>query len=75
MTKQSLALISFALLVCLTAHAAPKKKHASAPPEDVAPQEIDVDAMARAKDGKPTDATGRSTRLATRYGRTGRTRS
>jgi hypothetical protein len=56
MTKQSLALISFALLVCLTAHAAPKKKHASAPPEDVALQEIDVDAMARAKDGKPTDA-------------------
>ena len=60
MTKRSLALISFALLACITAQAAPKKKHTPAPTKDVAAQDIDVDAMARAKDAgaKPAaDAT------------------
>lgn len=55
MTKRSLALISFALLACAAAHAAPKKKHAPAPANAAAAQEVDVDAMARAKDGKPTE--------------------
>jgi len=60
MTKRSLALISFALLACIAAQAAPKKKHTPAPTKDVAAQDIDVDAMARAKDAgaKPAaDAT------------------
>lgn len=60
MTKRSIALISFVLLACATAQAAPGKKHAPAPSKDVAAQDIDVDAMARAKDAgaKPAaDAT------------------
>lgn len=60
MTKRSLAPLAFALLACLPAHAAPKKKAAPAPAKETAAQEataqeIDVDAMARAKDGKPTE--------------------
>jgi hypothetical protein len=60
MTKRSLAPFAFALLACLSAQAAPKKKTAPAPAKETAAQEapaqeIDVDAMARAKDGKPTE--------------------
>jgi hypothetical protein len=59
MTRRSLALLACALLICATAQAAPKKKHAAAPAKQTATQEmprqdIDVDAMARAKDGKPS---------------------
>jgi len=60
MSKRSLAPLAFALLACLSAQAAPKKKHAPPATQDTttpaaASQEIDVDAMARAKDGKPTE--------------------
>lgn len=54
MTKRLLATFALALLACTCAHAAPKKKHPAAK-QDAAPTEIDVDAMARAKDGKPTE--------------------
>ena len=56
MTKRSLALISFALLACVAAQAAPKKKHTPASTQDVPAQDIDVDAMARAKDAGATPA-------------------
>ncbi|MBA8883134.1 DUF3887 domain-containing protein [Dokdonella fugitiva] len=60
MTHRPLVPLVFALLACLSAQAAPKKKHAAAPAkaaasQPVAPQDIDVDALARAKDGKPTE--------------------
>lgn len=60
MTKRSLAPLALALLACLSAQAAPKKQAAPAPAKETTTQEapsaeIDVDAMARAKDGKPTE--------------------
>lgn len=60
MTNRFLVPLVLALLACVSAQAAPKKKHAPPPAkdaatQDVSPQEIDVDAMARAKDGKPTE--------------------
>lgn len=59
MTKRSFVPLAFALLACVSVQAAPKKKHAAAAKEtateDATPPEIDVDAMARAKDGKPTE--------------------
>ncbi len=51
MTKRMLTPLALALLVGGVAHAAAEKQ----PVADAAPQEIDVDAMARAKDGKPTE--------------------
>jgi|GEM_PF-1465216 len=59
MTNRSLALLASALLACGAAQGAPKKKP-SAPPAEAAstavdPQALDLDAMARAKDGKPTE--------------------
>lgn len=55
MTNRSLALLACALLACATAQAEPKKKQGVAPAKEAVPQDIDVDAMARAKDGKPTE--------------------
>ena len=60
MTKRFLVPLVLALLACVSAQAAPKNKRAPPPAKDAAtqedaPQAIDVDAMARAKDGKPTE--------------------
>ena len=60
MTNRSPALLACALLACAAAQAAPKKKPPAAPTQETAaanaaPQDIDVDALARAKDGKPTE--------------------
>jgi hypothetical protein len=60
MTRRSLALLACALLLCASAQAATKKKHSAAPAKEAsvhesAHQDIDVDAMARAKDGKPSE--------------------
>ena len=60
MTQRSLALLTFSLLVCASAHAAAKDKHPHVQAKETATQataqeDIDVDAMARAKDGKPTE--------------------
>ena len=59
MTRRSPTLLAFALLACASAQAAPKKKHSPVAAKETAAQaatheDIDVDAMARAKDGKPT---------------------
>lgn len=60
MTRRSLPLLAFALLACASAQAAPKKKHPPVAAKETATQataheDVDIDAMARAKDGKPTD--------------------
>jgi hypothetical protein len=61
MTRRSLALLACALVLCASAQAATKKKQPAAPAKESAThetthQDIDVDAMARAKDGKPSEA-------------------
>jgi len=60
MNRHALALLATALLACASAQAAPKNKRAATPAkqtatQQTAQQDIDVDAMARAKDGKPSE--------------------
>lgn len=59
MIQRSIAVLAAALLACASVQAAPKTKHAApakkAAAANTAAADIDVDAMARAKDGKPTE--------------------